>query len=152
MSKANPFQRPGESAQKTGRRFERFFANLFGVDPQRGSGNLWYAKMDVGDGAMLWNLKFSEQEVLRFGKYRVRDLLREAEQAINGQGGVGGSIIPGVAIAEEDGEVFVSLRAEDFLRIVRSDVVTHVVPSRGEQKRQRARVPALLRDEDDDGA
>jgi len=144
----NPFARAGETAQKTGRRFEAFWSKRLGVEPQKGSGNLWYAPMDVGDGAMLWSLKFSEQDELRFGKYRMKDLIREVEGHINGQGGMGGSTIPAVATSEGS-EVFVSLRAEDFLRIIKSDAVAYLPPSRGEQKRARARVPALLREEDD---
>jgi len=43
----NPFRRPGESPQVAGNRFERFWARVFGVEPTRGSGNQWFAKLDV---------------------------------------------------------------------------------------------------------
>lgn len=45
-------KRPGETPQKSGGRFERFWASLFGVEPQRGSGATWIAKLDVADGSI----------------------------------------------------------------------------------------------------
>lgn len=140
----SPFARRDEAPQKTGRRFERFWSKVFGVEPQKGSGNLWYAKLDVPDGgAILWSCKFTEAD-----SYRVsRDDIREAETAARGQGS-SGEMIPGYATAISGGEVFVTLRADDFLRLF-TDQVRYITPSRGEQKRARAKVPALLRDEDE---
>jgi hypothetical protein len=142
----SPFKRPGDSPQKTGRRFEAFWARLFGVEPQRGSGNLWYLKLDVGDGSILWSCKHTDAESFRLSKAT----MREVEEAINGQGGIGGTILPGIATSV-DGEVYCTLRAEDLLRILQSDAAKYIVPSKGEQKRSRARLPALLRDEDEGG-
>jgi hypothetical protein len=147
----NPFLRPGESAQKGGFRFETFWAKIFGVEPTRGSGSQWFAKMDVGDGSVLWSLKHSARDLLRFGRYRMTDLMKECESAINGPGGVGGSTVPGVAIHEQEtGETFVCFRAADFQRMAQTGEYAYIVPSKGEQKRIRSRLPALLR-EDDDG-
>lgn len=137
-----PRRRPGESPQKAGSRFERFWASVFGVKPTRGSGNQWHAKMDVGDTAILWSCKHTDKESFAVSKA----LFREVEEAITGQGGIGGSTIPGLATSV-DGEVIVSMRAEDLLRLLNSDAARYVVPSKGEQKRARARIPALLREE-----
>lgn len=138
-----PPRRPGESSQKHGNRFERFWAGLFGVKPTRGSGNQWFAKMDVGDGAILWSCKHTDHESFSLSK----KLMREAEGAINGPGGVGGSTLPGIATSLE-GEVFVTLRAEDFLRLMSHPNARYIEPSKGEQKRNRAKLPAILREED----
>lgn len=140
-----PRRRPGESSQKHGTRFEKFWAKIFGVEPTRGSGNQWFAKLDVGDGSILWSCKHTDSESFSMTK----KLMREAEDAINGPGGVGGTTLPGIATSL-DGDVYVTLRAEDFLRIVQSDAVTYVTPSMGAQKRARSKIPALLRDTDGD--
>lgn len=139
-------RRPGESPQRAGRRFERFWAALFGVLPVKGSGALWYAKLDVGDGSILWSCKHTDAASFSI----TRELLREAQQAVSGQGGVGGDTIPGLAVAIDGGaEVVVALRAEDFLRLLQTSARAYIQPTKGEVKRQRSRLPALLRDGDD---
>jgi len=150
---ANPFQRPGESAQKTGFRFEKFFGNLLGVQPTRGSGSQWTAKLDIKAASFLMSLKFSTRDILRFGSYRMSDLMREIDQAITGQGGVGGSTI-GVVVTheQETNNTFITMRAEDWLRMIQSGDIQYVVASKGQQKRARAKIPSLLREEgEDDG-
>ena len=69
--------------------------------------------------------------------------MREVEKAIKG-----GSGIPAIATAIENHEVYVTLRAEDFLRLIQSDSAKYLTPSKGAQKKARAEIPALLRDED----
>lgn len=137
--------RPGSTPQEEGRRFEKFWAKLFGVEPKRGSGSVWYAKLDVGDVAFLFSCKHTTAESFSVSK----KLLREVDQAVTGPGGVGGEIIPALAVAIDNGaEVLVSLRAEDLLRLIQSDSARYITPSRGEQKRSRAKIPNLLREED----
>lgn len=137
-------RRPGESPQGAGRRFERFWASLFGVKPIKGSGSLWYAKLDVGDGSILWSCKHTDAASFSI----TRELLREAQAAVTGQGGVGGDTIPGLAVAIDGGaEVVVTLRAEDFLRLLQTSARAYIEPSKGEVKRARAALPGLLREE-----
>ena len=139
------FQRAGEKPQKTGRRFETFWASLFGVKPVKGSGSLWYAKLDVADGgSILWSCKHTDDASFRVSKA----LFREAEDAVIGQGGVGGETIPGLAVSV-DGEVIVALKAEDFLRMFKKNV-KWIEPSKGEQKRARSQIPAILREGSED--
>lgn len=137
----SPFRRPGETPQKAGTRFELFWARVFGVRPTRGSGNQWFAKLDVPDGgAILWSCKHTDAESFRLTKH----IMREAQEAATGMGS-SGEMIPGVATAV-DGEVLVTLRAEDFLRMFTANVA-YITPSRGEQKRARAKIPELMRDD-----
>lgn len=139
----NPFKRVGESAQKTGYRFERYFASLFGVKPTKGSGAVWTAKMDVADGSILWSLKHTDANSFRVYK----GLMREVVEAINGLGGVGGDTIPGIAISV-DGEMYTVLRAEDFINLLTSrESPAYIKPSKAEEKRRRARVPNILKSE-----
>lgn len=135
--------RPGATPQQEGRRFESFWGKFLGTEPTRGSGNQWFAKLDVGDAHFLFSLKDTAAESFRVSKA----LFREVEMAINGPGGTGGDVIPAVATAIEHSEVLVTLRAEDFLRLIKSDEAKYLTPSRGEQKRVRAQIPEILRDE-----
>jgi hypothetical protein len=136
-----------DTPQGAGRVFEKVFAKLFGCEPVKGSGSQWHAKLDVADGQILWSLKHSNRGRLKFDNYDVADdLFPEVVAAINGQGGVGSTTIPGVATSDDDGNIFVVLRAEDFARMVTEDV-KYVAPPADEVKRKRSRIPLLLRDE-----
>lgn len=132
-----------KTPQQNGRLFERYWANLFGVEPIRGSGNQWTSKMDVIDGAILWSLKHTQHDSFRVTK----ELMREVERAINGPGGIGGNTIPGIAVSLS-GEPFVTLRAEDFLRLLEGDASKYLAPSKGEAKRSRSKVPQIMREDD----
>ncbi len=134
--------RPGETPQQSGRRFERFFAKLFGVEPTRGSGNLWFAKLDVGDGSITWSLKWTSKSSFSM----TRELLREADRAVHENGD---NSIPGVAVSVDDGaEVFVTFRASDLMRLLSTEQARYVTPTKSEQKRRIASTPSILRDED----
>lgn len=134
--------RPGDSPQKSGRRFEQFFAKLLGVEPQKGSGNTWLAKLDVADGKLTCSLKWTTDDGFRINK----TLLREADNAIYENGD---NSIPCIATAIDSGsEVLVTLRMQDFLRLMESDAARYITPSKGEQKRRRAGIPGLLREDD----
>lgn len=142
------FQRPGESSQKGGLRFEKFWSKFFGVEPTKGSGSQWFAKLDISTSAVLFSLKHSSKDVLRFGSYRLKDLLKECDDAINGQGGTGGDTAGAVAIHEEEtGEIYVVFRGHDFLRMAETGDIHYIVPSKGEQKRSRAKTRWYERDE-----
>ena len=142
MASSSPFQRPGDTPQKEGRRFEAIWAKLFGVEPVKGSGNQWHAKLDVGTSAISFSLKHSTVDILRFGKQTMQALMKEARE------GASGDAVPAVATSE-DGKIYVTFEASDFLRLAQTGDIHYVTASKGEQKRARARVPALLRDEGD---
>jgi hypothetical protein len=91
VSRPNPFARPGETPQQTGGRFEAFWAKLLGTEPTIGSGNQWTAPMDVGDGKILWSLKHSSKDTLRWGSKRVKELMGEVRCHLKGDP----DVIPG---------------------------------------------------------
>ena len=146
VNKQNPFRRPGEPGQRTGRRFKIFWSKFFGVAPTRGSGNLWWLPLDLDFARFHFSLKYSARDRLRFGRYMVKDLLREADGARRNDTDIGLLATYG----DDDGEVYVVMRGTDFLRMVQTVNFECMPPSRGEQKRQRAKIPALLRKEDED--
>ena len=133
-----------DTAQGRGYDFEEFWAKFFGVEVQKGSGSVWYAKMDVADSQILWSCKHTDHASFRISE----PIMREVQEAITGQGGIGGSVIPGLATHTESGEVFVTLRAEDFLRLADSGELKYIQSSKAVAKRARSKTPALLRDDE----
>lgn len=139
MSKT--FKRLGETAQRTGYRFEKYFARLLGSQPIRGSGSQWTAKLDIRDGAVLWSLKHTDADSFRLSN----DLMQEAVRAIYAPGGTGGDLIPGIALSI-NGEIYTVLRGDDFLRLMTSEAPVYIPQTKGDAKRSRARVPNLFKD------
>lgn len=146
MDRSNPFKRPGESPQKTGRRFETFWSKFFGQEPTKGSGNLWYLPLDLSFAVFHFSLKYSSIHRLRFGPHPLKELLREADKARRSDTDIGLVAVYG----QDDGEVYVVMRGTDWQRMVSSGDISYVTASRGEQKRQRARIPELLREDSDE--
>jgi len=136
-------KKPGATPQEEGRLFEKFWAKLFGVKPVRGSGNIWYAKLDVNSSTFLFSCKNTKNKSFSVSK----EIMKEVEEAINGQGGMGGETIPALASAIENEEVYVTMRAEDFMRLIQSDQSDLIVPTKGEQKRARSQIPGILRED-----
>jgi hypothetical protein len=135
-------RKPGETPQEAGRRFEGFWAKIFGVEPTPGSGNGWRIKLDVGDGSITWSCKFTTHRSVTISK----EMLREAVVAAHKNGD---NSVPGLALAIDDGEdVIVAMYADDFVRLLTTDSAPRIVPPKSEQKRQRAGIPSLLRNTD----
>lgn len=133
-----------KTPQEKGYEFERDWAEIFGVKPVKGSGSLWYLKLDVGTSHVLFSCKHTDHQSFRVTK----DLMREAVTAINGPGGSGGETEPGLAISV-DGEIFVVQRAGDWLRGRTEEGMAFIKPDKGEAKRRRSKVPSMMRDLDD---
>ena len=136
--------RKDRTPSEKGYDFERFWASIFGVKPQPGSGSQWFARMDVATTPILFSCKHTDAESLRV----TRGMMKEVQDAISGPGGIGGDAIGAIA-TNVAGEALVTFRAEDFLRLAQSDEIKFVTPSHGQAKRARAKIPALLRAEDD---
>lgn len=129
------------TSYEVGRQWEEDFCDRVGGKLQPGSGNQWFAKLDVGDQHFLWSLKATGS-----ASYRIADSeIAEAEEAVHAPGGVG-EAIPGMAIRTHSKE-FVVLNLEDFLSIV-TEKVKYVRQSKAEAKREAAAIPILFRDEE----
>jgi hypothetical protein len=137
-------RRPGETPQNAGRRFEHFWARVFGVKPTPGSGNGWRIKLDVTGASITWSCKYTTHRSVTITK----ELLLEAYDAAHTNGD---NSIPGLAIALDDGsDVIVVLYADDFVRLLTTDERPEIRPQKAEQKRRIAGIPALLRDSEAD--
>lgn len=127
--------------QQRGREFEAEWAEVFGVKPQRGSGNLYYAQLDVDDrGSILWSVKHTDDKSFRL----TETMIRESREATMGPGS-SGDRIPGIAIRIGGiGQLRVDMDARDFMRLI-TEGARYVKPSKMQQKRALADVPAALR-------
>lgn len=128
--------------QQEGRAWEPLFAESIGAQLVKNSG-AGFAKLDVRGATVLWSLKWAGNH----RSLRVTDeMFSEAIAAINGPGGVGGSIIPAVAFKTE-GDEYVCFRKRDAMLLFSGEVS---MASEGGAKpldldRRR---PTLLRDTD----
>jgi hypothetical protein len=136
-------------AIENGNQFERDFCARIGGELTPGSGNKWYAKLDVDSGTILWSLKSATTSG---GKPAVSYLLsiHEFNEAIEASRGPGSrDIIPGMAIRIGGVLDIVAMRVDDLLEILREPERFRLkTESKGELKARRARTPALLREED----
>lgn len=77
-----------------GIKFERLFTKIFGGKRQKGSGTLWYQRLDVEGKSLLISLKATSH-----GSYRItKHDIDEAFEATKGPGGIGGDYIPLIVI------------------------------------------------------
>jgi hypothetical protein len=125
-----------------GREFEEAWSKRVGGKLVPGSGNKWWAKMDVGDAEFLWSCKATTNNGFRI----TQELVDEVVEAVFAPGGRGSST-PALALrVGTPAYDLVVLRADDFERIVQQEV-KYVRQSNEDSKRQRAAVPELLRDD-----
>jgi hypothetical protein len=135
-----------ETPQERGRKFEKRFAEMFGAKIQVGSGNQWFAKLDVDAGSILWSLKSTSKKTLNLSRATLSEAIREAGKK---------GMIPGWA-GEVDGETLVVLRADDLARLF-EEGATLRTQRKADARRERAKIPVALRhamedsDDTDDG-
>ena len=131
-----------------GRKFESLFAKLFGGTEVPGSGNQPFRKMDIEGDSLLWSLKATKKESFRLNK---KDL-KEVYEAVRGPGGVGGSVIPGLAICFVEGEE-PSTKDEIFAVIPMNDLVALFEDeakifenTKPKEKLKKTEIPTLFRE------
>jgi len=97
--------------QDDGRDFEVRWAKRVGAEKHKGSGNHYLRPLDASNRARyLWSCKHTGKESIRI----TLDDIKEIVRAIDGPGGIGGSIQPVMALSI-NGEEFVLQRADDWL-------------------------------------
>ena len=135
---------PRKTHQQIGRDFEAELAKTIGVEPQRSSGGLWYAKLDIDDNTLLWSLKHTGHRTMTL----TPELFNEARRVIHGTGGRGGDMMPAMAF-DLDGMQMGVMQLGNMISLLTGDS-KYIPPSRPERQRRRASVPELLRDRDED--
>jgi len=137
---------PNREAIDGGFEFEKMLAKLIDGDLHPGSGNKWYAKLDVGSGSIIFSAKATKEKTFRI----TPAMFQEVDEEIHGPGGRGGGAIGAHAVQlEMDPEqVYVAFRIEDLLRLLREEI-TLGREKRSEAITRQAAVPELLREDDE---
>ncbi len=125
-----------ETPQEKGYSFEKTFGAALGMEPTRGSGNQWFAKMDLGGSQVLISCKHTNAQSYRIEKQHLREIQRYCS----------GMQEPAMAI-DIDGEVYVLQRAGDWIASRTEEATRFIQPQKAEMKRATASVPGLLRGE-----
>lgn len=126
--------------QMQGRAWEREFAKSIGAEPVKMSG-AGFAKLDVRGASILWSLKWSANH----RSVRIEDAwMREAVAAIQGPGGIGGSMIPAIATKTQGFEL-VTFRKVDAIMLMTSDTHDVASPKSYDAIDRSRRVPEFLR-------
>lgn len=126
----------GQTPQERGYDFEKVFGEALGIKPTPGSGNLWFAKMDLASSSLLISCKHTDAASFRVTRNHLREVQAECS----------GEQEPVLAVSIR-GEVYVVQRAGDWLENMTGDVEvqTRIEPSKSRVKRETAKVPYLLR-------
>lgn len=132
--------------QEEGRRFEEEIAKEFGLKVVPGSGNQWYAKLDVYGKGARWSMKYTAAQSYRL----TQEDLTEAYVATQGISGDGSVPLMMLRIGEPEFDVVV-MRKPDFVSFQAGELqlIGTDTPKAGDQRRARARVPVLLRNNGD---
>ena len=128
--------------QQEGRNFEDRFTKKFQSDKVPGSGNGIYFKMDAKNSKFLWSLKHTSKKSFSFKK----EDFDEVKAEVYGPGGIGIDYIPAMAI-EIEGEVYSLLLMNDLVKLIEQDIKVYT-PNKAKQKREKAKTPRLLREEE----
>lgn len=104
-----------DTPQKRGRAWEAQFAKSVGGSAVKMSGAGFY-KLDVRGSSVLWSLKYTERSSATISN----DLFDEALAAIHAPGGIGGHVVPGLALNIQ-GKEYVVMRKADALHFMTSE-------------------------------
>lgn len=131
-----------KTPQEEGIEFEERFADLFDAKLQPGSGNQWFAKLDVDGVTILWSLKRTTKNSLKL----TPAILDEAIEHASGIGSAGA--LPGWAGSVGDLDLVV-MRADDMALLFQENTKLKR-QKRTEARRARAKVPIALRHAEED--
>jgi hypothetical protein len=123
-----------DTPQGRGYSFEKVFGAALGMKPRRGSGSLWYLKLDLGGDTIMIECKHTDASSYRMTK----GLLRKIQRFCSG------GQEPALAV-DIDGEVYVIQKAGDWIASRTVDASKFIQPQKGDIKRATGKIPALMR-------
>jgi len=123
-----------------GTEFENDLAKELGLKRVPGSGNRWFAKLDIRGRGTRWSLKATGDSGFRVDE----GMLMEAVNACESIGGTGE--IPVWAVRTSIGD-FIIQRKEDWIRFMREETFS-VPQTKSQERRSRSKIPQLLRRDD----
>lgn len=126
-----------------GRQFEKEMAAVLGADLVPGSGNQWFAKLDLQKlGTLMLSLKWTGKD----GFVLTPKLFKEIYDAVYAPGGVGKDVIGGAVISVGD-TPYAIFNLNDLVRILQEEI-TIGVQSKADAKVSRSRIPLIFRGEE----
>lgn len=133
-------------AIESGFEFEEEMAELLGLEQQPGSGNTPWYKLDLTDGSsILLSLKWTGKK-----SFPLSDgLMHEVDRAVSAPGGVGGDTLGGALIGV-GGRAILCMDVRDVVRMLQEKRRLGM-QSKAEARRERARIPQLMREDYDEG-
>jgi hypothetical protein len=128
--------------QQEGINFEKRFSKKYQSERVPGSGNGVFYKMDSKNSKFLWSLKHTSKKSYTFKS----DDLKEVQKEVYGPGGIGLDYVPAMAI-ELEGEVYCLLLIDDMVKLLEQNIKVYNT-DKAREKRERAKTPRLLREEE----
>lgn len=123
--------------QEMGRRWEEIWKRTIQGEAQPGSGNKWFAKLDVRSRKITWSCKWTSETGFRI----TPGLLLENKHATDAPGGNGS--IAAFAIRLEGQGDYVVLKADDFIELMTQPPL--LAADKAANRRKEASVPELLK-------
>ena len=128
--------------QEIGHVHEIQLAKQIGGRVVPGSGNQWFAKLDVEAGSVIFSCKATNTASLRL----TRDMIDEVQNAVHGLMGHPGAI-GAMSLWLGGGQTrLVVLQENDFLALCQGDLEISFKPTKSAEKIAKGKVPTLMRE------
>lgn len=137
------------SPQEKGREFERELADEFGLSVTPGSGNQWFAKLDLKGLRARWSLKYTEGNSFPLRR-------ADFEEALSATTGLSGDGSISLFAVRMDGlpDDLVMMWKNDFRKLQNGELNLIDTESKAygnaAARREKARVPVLMREDNGD--
>lgn len=133
-----------KTPQQAGREFEKQVAKKHDLKLHKGSGNLWYLKLDIGGKEIVFECKWSSSDSITIS----RAMIQKAQEATRGPGGEG--VTPAIIAGSEGLRTpQVILDLNDLIMLL-EEKRELFMQSKTHAKRERASVPSLFRKKERD--
>lgn len=130
-----------KTPQQLGKQYEKEFSERYNLSQVPNSGAGKFYKMDSEGKSVLYSLKWQLSTKKSFS-VKTSDL-EELDNSVRGAAGVGPDYVGALGFSLED-EDYICLRMSDFVRLF-TEQPDIFQASKSETKKQRARIPSLLR-------
>lgn len=137
------------SPQEKGRDFERELADEFGLSLVPGSGNQWWAKLDLKGRRARWSLKYTESNSFPLRRVDFEEAL-EATTGLQGDGSISLFAVRIDGLPDD----LVLMWKNDFIMLQAGElqlIGSEAPPKKSEERRARSRVPVLMRGLEENG-
>lgn len=130
--------------QEIGRVHETYLAKTLGGSVVPGSGNQWYAKLDVEADSIIFSCKATNAKSMRIDRSMI-DEMQNAAHGLMGQPGTIGAM----SVWLEGGECrLIVLMEQDFIWLCEGQLEISFKPTKTAEKIAKGKIPTLMRETD----